>query len=149
MPVPGSDGRTRQLIDVASIAVLESTLKKQGRDASVLWASPENWGGIGLHSIAGSRTPARPSLTPSFASASLIDFEAVVIDGWIPLEVRARLVAAVRRNARTLDVEGITLPEIREGTVGIHARALGAASLPLSGRFLLGQTLIPANLGQT
>ena len=30
------------------------------------------------------------------------------------------------------------MPAVREGTVGIHARALGGASLPLSERFLVG-----------
>ena len=34
--------------------------------------------------------------------------------------------------------KGCEIPEVREGTVGIHARALGGASLPLSERFLLG-----------
>jgi hypothetical protein len=32
----------------------------------------------------------------------------------------------------------LRIPEIREGTVGHHARALGGASLPLSERFLIG-----------
>ena len=33
MPVPGPDGRPAQLIDVASIAILERALKAHGRDA--------------------------------------------------------------------------------------------------------------------
>ncbi|RWD09175.1 MAG: sugar kinase, partial [Mesorhizobium sp.] len=41
-----------------------------------------------------------------------------------------------------IDGEGLKLPAIREGTVGIHARALGGASLPLSERFLIGSTMI-------
>lgn len=148
MPVPASDGRIRQLIDVASIAVLEATLKSQGRDASVLWTSPESWGGIGPALDRWIEDAGAAIAHAVISSVSLIDFEAIVIDGWIPLDVRARLVDAVRHAVRTLDAEGITLPEIREGTVGIHARALGAASLPLSGRFLLGQTLIPSTFGQ-
>ena len=42
----------------------------------------------------------------------------------------------------TIDGEGLKLPVVREGTVGIHARALGGASLPLSERFLIGSTTI-------
>ena len=38
-------------------------------------------------------------------------------------------------------LKAFELPAIFEGTVGIHARALGAASLPLSDRFLLGQKI--------
>ncbi len=68
----------------------------------------------------------------------VIDFEAAVVDGWMPLEIRARLVAAMREEIAKLDTEGLRLPDIREGTVGHHARALGGASLPLSERFLIG-----------
>ena len=72
------------------------------------------------------------------SAAAVIDFQAAVIDGWMPADVRARLVATVAAALRKIDVEGLEIPEVREGTVGIHARALGGASLPLSERFLLG-----------
>ena len=41
---------------------------------------------------------------------------------------------------KKIDAEGLVVPPVREGTVGIHARALGGASLPLSDRFLVGAT---------
>ncbi|TIX41002.1 MAG: sugar kinase, partial [Mesorhizobium sp.] len=69
-------------------------------------------------------------------------FEAAVIDGWMPLAVRRRLVDAVIQAIGRIDGEGLRLPAVREGTVGIHARALGGASLPLSERFLIGSTTI-------
>ena len=47
MPVPGPDGKPRQLIDVASIAMLEKALNARGVDASHLWTSPQDWGEIG------------------------------------------------------------------------------------------------------
>ena len=65
-----------------------------------------------------------------------------MIDGWMPLTVRRRLVDAVIEAIATIDGEGLKLPTVREGTVGIHARALGGASLPLSERFLIGSTTI-------
>ncbi len=37
----------RQLIDIASIAMLERAVTELGRDASPLWTSPEDWGEIG------------------------------------------------------------------------------------------------------
>jgi predicted NBD/HSP70 family sugar kinase len=138
MPVIGPDGRPAQLIDVASIAILEKALKAGGRDASHLWTSPEDWGEVGPELdawIDGSGT----ALAYAIASASaVIDFEAAVIDGWMPASVRARLVEAVAGALVKIDVEGLDIPRVREGTVGIHARALGGASLPLSERFLLG-----------
>jgi hypothetical protein len=56
----------------------------------------------------------------------------------MPLSVRRRLAEAVTRAVDRIDGEGLSLPTIREGTIGIHARAMGGASLPLSERFLVG-----------
>lgn len=138
MPVPGPNGRAVQLIDVASIAMLEAALAKRGIDGSRLWTSPSDWGDIGPE-LDGWIASAGEALAYAIvAGAAVIDFEAAVIDGWMPLAVRARLVASVREALGRIDVEGITVPEVREGTVGIHARALGGASLPLSHRFLVG-----------
>jgi predicted NBD/HSP70 family sugar kinase len=140
MPVPGADGPS-QLIDIASITTLEKALEQSGADATYLWTHPEDWGLDGRELeewIARSGT----ALAYAIVSAcSVVDFEAAVIDGWMPEPVRARLVDATRTAMQAIDVEGLSLPEIREGTVGIHARALGGASLPLSERFLVATSL--------
>jgi predicted NBD/HSP70 family sugar kinase len=138
MPVPGPAGKPVQLIDIASIAVLERALGDGGRDASHLWTSPEDWGDLGEPLDRWIATAARALAYATLAASSVIDFEAAVVDGWMPLDVRARLVAAIREEIPKLDAEGLRLPEIREGTVGHHARALGGASLPLTERFLIG-----------
>lgn len=138
MPVPGPDGRPAQLIDLASIATLEKMLSISGRSPVDLWTSPSEWGDLGedLDNWIGVSGKALAHAT--LAASAVIDFEAAVIDGWMPADVRRRLVEAVRAEIVKLDSEGIHLPEIREGTVGHHARALGGASLPLSDRFLTG-----------
>jgi predicted NBD/HSP70 family sugar kinase len=141
MPVPGPEGRPTQLIDVASIAILEKALKADGFEASHLWTSPEDWGEIGVR-LDSWIDAAGDALAYAIVSAcAVIDFEAAVIDGWMPETVRARLVEAVRSALGRIDVEGLALPIVQEGTVGIHARALGGASLPLSERFLIGAAL--------
>ncbi|MDW6020980.1 ROK family protein [Mesorhizobium sp. BAC0120] len=140
MPVPGPGGAPRQLIDIASLAMLERALNTKGRDTSFLWNSPESWGEFGpeLDDWIGS---AANGLAYAIVSASsVIDFQAAVIDGWMPGAIRARLVATVGEALMRIDAEGLSLPPVREGTVGIHARALGGASLPLSDRFLVGAT---------
>ena len=76
------------------------------------------------------------------AASSVIDFEAAIIDGWMPASVRRRLVEATAAAISAIDVEGLRVPDVREGTVGIHARALGAASLPLSERFLISANTV-------
>ncbi|TGP15673.1 ROK family transcriptional regulator [Mesorhizobium sp. M2D.F.Ca.ET.233.01.1.1] len=138
MPVPGPDGKPTQLIDVASIAMLEKALSAKGIDGSYLWTSPQEWGDIGAELDEWIASASRALAYAIVAASSVIDFEAAVIDGWMPLEVRRRLVEAIRQAISGIDAEGLKLPFVREGTVGIHARALGGASLPLSERFLIG-----------
>ena len=138
MPVPGPDGTPRQLIDIASIAMLEKALNANGHDASPLWASPEDWGDLGQELDDWIASAANGLAYAIVAASSVIDFQAAVIDGWMPAAVRARLVAAVGEALKKIDAEGLVVPPVREGTVGIHARALGGASLPLSDRFLVG-----------
>ncbi|MDX8512371.1 ROK family transcriptional regulator [Mesorhizobium captivum] len=142
MPVPGPDGKPTQLIDVASIAMLEKALSAKGIDGSYLWTSPQEWGEIGTELDEWIASASQALAYAIVAASSVIDFEAAVIDGWMPLEVRRRLVDAVTDAIAGIDAEGLKLPVVREGTVGIHARALGGASLPLSERFLIGPTTI-------
>ena len=142
MPVPGPDGRPTQLIDRASIAVLERTLAARGIEASHLWTSPQDWGNIGPELDTWIADASDALAYAIVAASSVIDFEAAVIDGWMPAAVRRRLVEAVAKAVGRIDAEGLKLPMVREGTVGIHARALGGASLPLSERFLLGATAL-------
>ena len=141
MPVPGPDKSTHQLIDIASITALERVVTALGRDPSPLWASPEDWGQMGAELDDWIGQAAGAIAQSIVAAASVVDFEAAIIDGWIPQGVRARIVTAIRARVATFDLEGLELPVILEGTVGIHARAIGAASLPLADRFLIGQKI--------
>ncbi len=143
MPVPGPDGRPTQLIDVASLAILERAINAKGREASYLWTSPEAWRDDKQEYEDWFCSAGAALAYAIVAAASLIDFEAAVIDGWMPASARATLVKAVQKSLSTIDVEGLHLPDVREGTVGVHARALGGASLPLSERFLVGATAQP------
>lgn len=138
MPVLGPDGKPAQLIDIASIAILEKMLTRRGIDATYLWTSPNDWGESGPEFERWIGDAGRALAYATVAASSVIDFEAAIIDGWMPAAVRSRLVAEMRQAIDTIDAEGLKLPKVLEGTVGIHARALGAASLPLSDRFLAG-----------
>lgn len=146
MPVPGLDGKPAQLIDIASIAMLEKAMIARGKETSRLWESPEDWGDVGPDLPIWIANAANALAYAIAAAGSVIDFEAAVIDGWMPLSVRGQLVPAVEQAMARIDGEGLTLPAIREGTVGIHARAMGGASLPLFERFLVGATTLSGGL---
>lgn len=139
MPVPGPEGQTLQLIDMASIAVLERSLNAAGKDAGQLWTNPADWGEPGRELEAWIDLAAAGIAHAIISACAVIDFQLAVIDGWMPVHVRARIVDAVARKMAEADHEGLKLPDVRQGTVGADARAFGAASLPLSERFLLGQ----------
>ncbi len=144
MPIPNPGGRATQLINVASIAILEKALLARDVDASFLWTSPNDWGDIGAELDQWIASAADALAYTIVSSSAVIDFEAAVIDGWMPTAVRKRLVDAVRQALSEINVEGLQVPDIREGTVGINARALGGASLPLSERFLVGAATTPS-----
>jgi predicted NBD/HSP70 family sugar kinase len=137
MPIVAADGRACQLVEVASLATLESMLKtREHDDGSVLdtadrWNLPRGVLDTWLDRAANGLAQAVVS------STCLIDFQTVLIDGWMPAEHRADLVDRTIRHLRTITVPGVEVPEIRQGTIGHDARSLGAASLPLSNRFLV------------
>lgn len=142
MPVPSRTGRIVQLIDIASITLLESALQRQGRDAEHLWTSPDDWGDLGDIIEAWIEGAAEGLAYAILAATSVIDFRSAIVDGWMPVAVRAQLVARTGEKLSALAAagvsEGLDLPVIHAGTIGLHARAMGAATLPLADRFLPG-----------
>ncbi len=137
-PVPGPDaGQSRQLIDVASLSGLANRYMAAGYPGRGMWATADE---LPMHEdILGSWVEdASAGIAYAITSAvSVVDFEAVLIDGWIPTSLRERLVAGIAARMESMNTAGLTMPLIREGTIGPDARALGAASLPLSERFLV------------
>lgn len=137
LPVVGPDGKLVQLIERASIMLLERMLKAAGRDPSPLWNSPDEWSGIEALAEEWVASVSRGLAQAIVSSASIIDFEHVIIDGGVPAEIRDRIVAATRAELASFDLRGLVVPEILPGTVGHLARALGAASLPLFDKYLI------------
>ena len=134
--VPDRAGQVRPLIDHASLVQLETRLQAAGLDGMMLWDSAETWAipdailepwlSDTSYALAGA----------VHASMAILDLEAVLIDGWMPASLRAALVDRVAKDFATFDLTGIVMPRFQSGTVGADARALGAASLPLSARWL-------------
>lgn len=139
IPVPGPHGRTEQLIDQASIMVLERMLKADGQDASILWSAPDDWTGIESAVERWVRIVARGLSHAIVSAIAIIDFETVIVDGGLPPDVREAVVAATREAMNDLDMQGLAAPQVLAGTIGPIARALGAASLPLFDKYLIDQ----------
>jgi predicted NBD/HSP70 family sugar kinase len=137
--VPAPGGGTRRLIDLASMSVLAEAMEAAGEGSDHLWSQHDRWevsDGVlssWLDQAAGALAHA------TLAAAALLEIEAVLIDGWMPVAVRAELVRRTEAALLELDLAGIDVPVIREGTVGADARAVGAAAIPLSQRYLIDQ----------
>ena len=142
MPVPGPDGRSHRLMTVASLSTLADAMTAAGEDSDQLWASPDHWqisDAVLSDWIAGAAEGLAGAI---LSAATLVEIDTVMIDGWMPAMLRARLVAETQAAFTRLDLSGVTPPVIREGTVGPQARTLGGAAIPLSQRFLVDQTTI-------
>ncbi len=137
IPVPGPDGKMTQLISVASMASLERYVLQAGGNTDPLWETPPHWFVDPLALARWLREVATGLAHAIVAASAVLDVGTVLIDGWMPAEVRSTLVERTRAALATLDVAGIETPVIREGTVGDRARSLGAASIPLSLRYLV------------
>jgi predicted NBD/HSP70 family sugar kinase len=76
------------------------------------------------------------------SAISVIDFEAVVIDGAFPSSVRSVLVERIRQKFKRMEMQGVAPVEIVEGCIGSEASVLGAASLPLLAGFSRDRDLL-------
>ncbi|SEN39829.1 transcriptional regulator, MarR family [Loktanella fryxellensis] len=137
LPMRRRDGRDIQLIDVASLHLLETAVRQAGRDPSVLWTPPQDWSGIEDLVAGWIDTTAEQLALASLTVCAVIDFEAVVIDGGFPADVRDRLVASTADKLSRLDLRGLTCPAVVAGSIGPNARALGAAATPILSQFFL------------
>ena len=136
MPVAAPGGGVAQLIDVASLSLLEAPMAARGLPTDAIWTAPEGWevpGDILSRWTDGAAAGLAHAIA---ASASVVEVEAAVIEGWMPSDLKAALVEATIAALARLDTSGIRPPQVLAGRVGPDARALGAASLPLSDLFL-------------
>ena len=137
-PLPVADGRGKvePLLGPGSLVTLEKALVAEGYKADVLWESAENWDMPERFVTDWRRNAARGIAHAVVSASSVIDFESVKIDGWLPVSVREDLVAETEREVSKFNLTGLQRPRIEAGSIGPDARALGAASLPLSDRYL-------------
>jgi predicted NBD/HSP70 family sugar kinase len=137
MPImaKSESGLAPQLIACASIFQLERRVEAAGIDASSIWATPDSWGEFGPQLDAWIEDAASALAYASVAATSVIDFEAIVIDGEMPAVVRDRLAARTAQVFLGLDRRGLSEVEIVSGSIGADARAIGGAALPLIKNF--------------
>lgn len=131
------NGESLQLIDIASLHYLETRLEESDIDPEILWAEPQDWTLIDKQVDRWIGITAQELAKASLTVCSVIDFEAIMIDGALPLDVKQRLIERTQRYLANQDVRGLIRPIIKAGTIGNNAGAIGAASGPLFHQYLL------------
>jgi predicted NBD/HSP70 family sugar kinase len=139
MPVlradPGGGAGVQQLIRCASLYRLEHRLAAAGQSGADIWLSPDDWSAFEA-ALEPWIDEAAAGLAQAIAGVlSVIDFEAVIIDGSFPAEVRRRLVERTVERHADMNRQGLTEAVIVEGSVGRDARAIGGAAMPLLAAF--------------
>ena len=134
MDETGDDGRPQQLIHHASVIDLERALATAGFDVSETFSADVAPEADAVFDVWLRR--AVEGLSRAVVSAmSVVDFEEVVIDGLLRPDWRRRVVDGVIGAHARFDCTGLSPIEIATGSIGPQARVLGAALLPLIGRF--------------
>lgn len=137
MPIPLARGGMGSLIGAASLQTLADRMAAAGESADHIWQQAAEWRVSAPVLDAWATRAAEGIAWATLSATALLELDAVLIDGWMPAAVRADMVARVRRALGAMDGAGLVLPQVREGTVGPEARALGAAAVPLSHRYLV------------
>lgn len=131
-----ASGAAPQLMNVASIYVLERELIRQGRRAEVLWQSPDDWGDELGPALDQWIAQVAVHLAHAIVTAvAVVDVETVVVDGAFPASVRSRIIAATEAALLEVNRQGLSAFALVEGSLGTSARALGGAAIPLLANF--------------
>src|SRR6056300_102118 len=118
-------GESMQLIDMASIHLLEARLREVDIETRQLWNDPDSWNRLTRYVEPWLLQTAQELAKASLSACSVIDFEAILIDGSFPASLRDDLVNRVRRYVATQDTRGLIPPKIEAGSIGANARSQG------------------------
>jgi predicted NBD/HSP70 family sugar kinase len=122
---------------VASLHVLERSLIEAGIDPLLLRNYIDDWGRYEEYVAPWIESTSRSLAIAAASISSIVEVEAILIDGAMPAPVCARLTAATQKASADLDITLIERPRIEQARVGRGARSLGAALLPIHARYFL------------
>lgn len=137
MPVPDGKGGITELLNVASLHVLESLLRRDGLDPMLLRENPDDWGFCAAQVDEWIASTSHYLAIAAATISTVIEVDAILIEGAMPKPLCAQLTQATQRAFDDLPSTVIARPEIAQADVGRNARSLGAALLPIHARYFL------------
>ena len=141
----GRDGMPAQLIERASLTRFEAMARAAGRDDphSFYYGEQDD---ETIRIFAEWAEDASDSLAFAIlATASVLDLDAVVLAGGLPEDRTRDLLQMTRAALGRYNAKGIHLPELHQAEIGITARAIGSAFLPIYANFLLDRDSLLIN----
>ncbi len=147
LPVPSRSGGVCQLIEEASIHVLERDARAAGLRGNDLWRADARWEELGAILDDWILRAGRGLAHAALAASAVYDFEAAIVDGSFSPDIRRRLTGAAGSAFSSLDRRGLSDLRFEEGTIGRAAREIGAASLPFFARYFLDHRVLHAESG--
>ena len=120
---------SQQLIMQSSLYILEKMLKNDGYNTDILWSSNEYWGDLGPVLEKWIDQVADGLAYAALCSLAIFDFEAVVIDGAIPINVREKIVLATQIKLSEADHRGINRCEVKEILISKNQKSILDKSL--------------------
>lgn len=143
LPVLRHDGQGyEQVLRRTSLYVLAEQMRAAGMDPEMLWREDGDWKTIGPILDDWLDVLCQSVAVIIMSATAIIDFEAIVIDGGFPSEMRDMIVEMVKREMESFDRQGLTAPAIVAGQFGADARAMGGACLPLISNFTLDREVL-------
>jgi predicted NBD/HSP70 family sugar kinase len=132
----------QQLLHCASLYVLERSIRAAGGDPSPIWERPDDWSTLEPYLEPWIDQAAEGIAFAVVSSVAVAEFQAAVIDGAFPAEIRSRIVERVRSAIDKLERKGLAPFTVIEGSIGNSARAIGGASLPFLAKFMRDRELL-------
>lgn len=141
MRVPEQEGGNR-LVDHASLVTLEKAVAKTTGSSFSIYESSGNWEQFEPLVSKWINRAGRNLAHAIVSSLSVMDFEAVVIDGALPASITDRLVSEVKKQLHMTDLQGVLMPDVETGSFGRQARTVGAAAALVSVKYLIDRNSV-------
>ena len=143
LPVRQKDGvGYEQILRRTSLYSLADNMRQAGLDPEMLWREDGDWKAIGSVLDDWLDVLCESLAVIILSATAIIDFEAIVIDGGFPPDLRQTIVDGVMSELEKFDRQGLLAPVIVPGALGAKARAMGGACLPLIANFTLDREVL-------
>lgn len=137
IPVCGPGAPAGQLLETASLHLLERDLAAAGIDPATMWDGVTAWDVFEPHLTRWLDVSASHLATAAIAVVAVTDVPVVVVDGTFPPDIRDRMARALETAIVTRVTTGIRRPRVVSGTLGPSAGAMGAAYAPIASAVLI------------